>query len=379
MKKNLKNKRILILLRSFEIGGAERQAVMLANYLKREEKVEVAVWAYSLPGPILDLLDKDIPHKSIPFSMEAQNPDNERMKKRGLWKLAIRIFLFRPNIIMPFTITPNVDCGYIWRWTGAKSCIWNQRDEQFGFLDRKIESFGFHNTPVYVSNSRKGKELIEKNLKSKEKPVDLILNAVELPDSLKSRIAWRNELEISEETPVAIMVGNLSRNKDHSNLIRAWKIVIEKNIAEKKPILLLVGRFDETKDELQKLANDLGIGEYVRFLDFVKDIPGILKASDIGVFSSRAEGCPNGVLECMAASLPIVATDIAGTREVLGDDYPYFVPVNNPEIFAEKMIIFLKDKDLRKSVGIKNMERINSVFSPKYMYNNYKNLLLSLI
>lgn len=379
MKKSLKKKRILIFLRSFEIGGAERQAMMLANYLKREEKAKVAVWAYSPPGPILKLLDKDIPHKSIPFDLESQKPGNEKIRKKGLLKLGLRMILFRPHILMPFTITPNVDCGYVWRWMGAKGCVWNQRDEFLNFFDKEIENFGFHNTPVYVSNSKKGKQLIEENLKDDSKPVYHISNAVKLNDPKKTRAEWRKELKIDEDQLAAVMVANLHEFKDHENIIRAWKTAVEKSNAEKKPVLLLAGRFEGTKRKLRLLSEELGIEECVKFLDFVEDIPGLLGASDIGIFSSRSEGCPNGVLECMAAGLPVVATDIDGTREALGDEYKYLVPTNNPQAFAEKIIPFLIDEQARKKIGQQNKKRIEKFFSPEKAFEKYSNLLKNIL
>jgi len=375
----LKNKRILIFLRSFEIGGAERQAVMLANYLKREEKVKVAVWAYSPPGPILKLLDKGISYKSIPFDLESQKPGNEKMRKRGLWKLAIRIFLFRPDIIMPLTITPNVDCGYVWRWTGAKGCIWNQRDEFFNFLDKEIENFGFHNALVYISNSKKGKQLIEENLKDKKKPVYHISNAVKISPAKKEGRQWRADLGIDADSFVAVMIANLHENKDHENLIKAWKIVINEIGGANKPTLILAGRFDGTQDKLKELANNLGISEQVIFPGFTDDIAGIIRASDLGVFSSKKEGCPNGVLECMAAGLPVVATDIMGTREALGNDYSFCVPISNPREFADKILELMDNEALRKEIGLKNFRRIKEFFSPNTCFRKYGDVLKGII
>src|SRR5215203_7381277 len=110
------------------------------------------------------------------------------------------------------------------------------------------------------------------------------------------------------------MVADLHSNKDHATLLRAWrKIVMTCNA-----VLVLAGRHDDAYESLVVLSYELGIERNVRFAGHVSDVPGLLSAVDIGVFSSLSEGCPNGVLECMAAGLAVAGTDIEGLREVTG-------------------------------------------------------------
>ncbi|MBM3256646.1 MAG: glycosyltransferase family 4 protein [Candidatus Moranbacteria bacterium] len=378
MLQTLENKRILIFLRSFEIGGAERQAVLLANYLHHTEKAKVAVWAYSPPGPILDLLDKNIPHKSLRLNMENLKLENKNKRKADFWKLAIKILRFRPHIILPFTVTPNTDCGYVWKMTGAKACIWNQRDEWLKFLDypeNEIEVKAFKNTPVFISNSIRGKELIIEKLKKAVRKVYFIPNTVILNPPQKTRCQWRKELNIPTKSLVAVMVANLTENKDHKTLVNAWKIVIEQTKEEEKPVLLLAGRPDSTGDKLMSLSNELNIASSIRFLGFTNDIPGILEASDVAVFCSKSEGSPNGVLEPMASGLPVISYRIRGAVDVLGKDCPLFVSPGKEKELAKMILKVLADQKLRIKVGQDNYQNVRQNFAPEITFKKYSELL----
>ena len=95
---------------------------------------------------------------------------------------------------------------------------------------------------------------------------------------------------------------------------------------------MLAGRPEGRRELLEVLARDLGLGERVRFVGDVDDVAGLLGASDVGVLSSTPlEGCPNAVIESMAAGLPVVGTDIPGVREALGDEgRPFLVAAEDP-------------------------------------------------
>ena len=80
---------------------------------------------------------------------------------------------------------------------------------------------------------------------------------------------------------------------------------------------MLAGRFDSKYDDLLALTTDLKLQENIIFLGWVDDIPGLLSAVDICVFSSLTEGSPNGVLESMAAGLVHSARIISCLLKIL--------------------------------------------------------------
>jgi glycosyltransferase involved in cell wall biosynthesis len=118
----------------------------------------------------------------------------------------------------------------------------------------------------------------------------------------------------------------------------------------------------------------------VHFAGFRADVPAVLLASDLLVLPSRWEGMPNVVLEAMAAGRPVVATDVAGVREVLGSSsHSQLCPVARPGEFADQMIAILSDEALAARLGGENRLRAIRDFSFAAMVAAYEQLYAGLI
>ena len=200
-------------------------------------------------------------------------------------------------------------------------------------------------------------------------------NAVKLEEPKENRAQWRKKLGVDDKRFLAVMIANLQPSKDHPTLLEAWRRVIDKTGSTEPPVLLLAGRFGQTYKQLQFMSEELQLGDSIRFLGEVRDIPGLLSAVDLCVFSSKFEGCPNGVLEPMAAGLPVVATHITGIAEALGTDYPYLVPINKTEMFADHVLTFISNENLRREIGERNRLRAEERFNPDRMFKAYMALL----
>jgi len=186
---------------------------------------------------------------------------------------------------------------------------------------------------------------------------------------MESREAWRRRLRVQHDTLLACMVANLHSYKDHETLLHAWRFTIDELSKHgPSPVLLLAGQFVNTHEKLKALAFDLELGRTIRFLGPVKDVAGLLGSVDLGVFSSRHEGCPNGVLECMDAGLAVVATDIPGTRDALGmENRSLLTPPGNAGELAGTMVRLLCNEGLRQEEGKRNRLRIQEMFSARRM------------
>jgi glycosyltransferase involved in cell wall biosynthesis len=144
-------------------------------------------------------------------------------------------------------------------------------------------------------------------------------------------------------------------------------------------LLLAGGLFSETSN-LKIMAYDLELCGSVRFLGPVMDITGLSHASDLCVFSSRVEGSPNAVLECMATGLPVAGTDIPGLREAVGEDNVRFLaPPGDAELLAEKILLLAQDRKSRHEIGCLNRERVATVFSLERMTRDATRLIASVI
>jgi glycosyltransferase involved in cell wall biosynthesis len=370
----LNSKRIIIVLGSLELGGSERQALLLAQHLVRVQGAHVQVWSLSGTGRATKLCEEyGIPWRVVPLWSR-----NRVQLLLSLLKFTWILRRIRPDVILPYTTFPNVICGLVWRWTGAQLCVWNQRDAGVERMSEKLEHWAVSQIPWFVSNSRHGAEFMIHTLGVRADRVRVIHNGVALmTTNVADRMKWRSQLGVNEECFLACMVANLSARKDHATLIRAWrKVVCELESLGLRAVLLLAGRFDDAYESLKTLICQLQLGRNIRLLGSVDDIPSLLSAIDLGVFSSRLEGCPNGVLECMAAGLAIVGTDIPGIREAVGPaGYPFLAPLGDAETLAERIITLALHPELRSQLGAINRCRIAMVFDPKRMCDEMVALL----
>jgi len=364
----LRGIRMIMLQQSLEMGGAERQGLLLARWLKECHGADIEVWGLEHSGAAAAYCENQgIPWRLVPWDWRG----SRREMLTGLLRLLLALRQARPDVLLPYTMPPNIACGLFWRWVGARTCIWNQRDEGRQRFWPWLESRAVRNTPWFVSNSFHASDFLVEKLGVHHPKVEVIHNGIEMAPPVHDRTVWRARLGISAETFVACMVANLHAFKDHSTLLRAWRLVKDSS-GTIHPILLLAGRDDGIGAGLLAMVEQLDLSEQVRFLGHVQDIPGLLKASDIGVFSSLKEGVPNGVLECMAAGLPVVATDIPGIREALGADNEQFLAEEeDPPSLAGPVLRFLHDQDLRQSVGQRNLERVREEFSKERMFARY--------
>jgi glycosyltransferase involved in cell wall biosynthesis len=370
----LRGRSVLIVLEHLELGGAERQAMLLACHLAGPEGAHVEVWGMGPPGRVAEMCDEAaIPCRSVPVPYAGGRARRWSALAAFVWKLRRARF----DAILSYTMAPNVLCGAVLPWTGAKASVWNQRDEGRGRLGRKLERLALLHTRHYVSNSRHGALFLSGVLGVDPARIRVIRNGVELSRIAKDRRGWRESLGLDENVFLACMLSNLHRFKDHPTLLRAWRLALDRWPLPAKPgVLLLAGRVHEEARGLLDLAEALRLGGSVRFLGQVDDVAGLLDAVDLGVFSSRFEGVPNGVLECMAAGLAVVGSDIPGIREAVGPDgEALLAPVGDVEALAERLVAAAGDPELRARAAKANRRRANEEFGVRAMCEAMTRLL----
>ena len=165
----------------------------------------------------------------------------------------------------------------------------------------------------------------------------------------------RKELGLPEEALLVGMIGNFYREprKDQLTVCKALpKVFAEIPNAH----CIFAGKIQEGAEE--KMADCLNfcienkIIERVHFLGGRSDVPDILAALDVFVFSSLHEGLPVAMAEAMLAKVPLIVSDIEPLLEAsAGGKYAEVFPARNAEILSEKILKFLRDKNLRKELA----------------------------
>ncbi len=363
----LRGARLLCVFRSLELGGTERQALAVADYLRRDRGADVRVWGLCRDaGRFARLCDeRGIPWEATPLDW----PPGRAGQLRSVAAFALRLRRRRPDVVLPYTWFPDVLCGLAWRASGARLCVWNHRDEGI-VLDRsRLHRAAVAMTPCFISNSEHGKRFLRDAYGVSPERIAVIRNGIVLAEAVEDRAAWRRRVGLGAERVAAVMVANMLAYKDHSTLLSAWRKVVDRAGPAGPPVLLLAGRIDETLvGALKALAFDLRLGDAVRFLGAVDDVAGLLRAADLCVHSSRTEGCPNGILEAMAAGLPVAGSDIPGVREAVGPEgHRFLAPPGDAEALADRAAVLLSDGALRASLGASLRERAARMFDAREM------------
>jgi glycosyltransferase involved in cell wall biosynthesis len=168
----------------------------------------------------------------------------------------------------------------------------------------------------------------------------------------------------------------LHRKNDHDSLLKAFA-----QIAPEWPDarLLLVGRGPE-EERLRVLADRLELSARVHFAGEQADVAPFLEEMDLYAQSSIAEGMPNSILEAMATGLPVVATAVGGTPEVVVDgETGVLVPPRDPTALAEALAAFLANPAMAAAFGRAGRARVEAHFGEIRMQQRVEELLDRLI
>jgi glycosyltransferase involved in cell wall biosynthesis len=171
------------------------------------------------------------------------------------------------------------------------------------------------------------------------------------------RSAVRRELRLRDEF-LWFASGRLEPVKDYANLLHAMASL-------PRSALLVIAGGGSLLNELTHLSSGLGLGERVRFLDFVPDVQRWLQAADGFVLSSRWEGLPMALLEAAACALPAVATNVPGSREVIldGETGTLVPPMDAPALARAMHMTMQTSLERRREMGARARQRVVEHFS----------------
>jgi glycosyltransferase involved in cell wall biosynthesis len=134
------------------------------------------------------------------------------------------------------------------------------------------------------------------------------------------------------------------------------------------------------RPKLEEQAQQSGLGEHVRLLGWVEDIPALLRRWDVFVMPSLEEGLGNAALEAMAAGLPVVASSVGGLLEIVEDGTTgWLVPPRDPAALALHLRLLLSNRELRWRMGAAGYSRVRDHFSFAQMVEGFARLYEELL
>jgi glycosyltransferase involved in cell wall biosynthesis len=178
--------------------------------------------------------------------------------------------------------------------------------------------------------------------------------------------------------PKTLLLGTVARLYPQKNLSLFLRAMAKLSTLQQWKALV-VGDGPERR-QLLALADELSLTDRVIWLGAKPDVGGWLAAMDVFVHTSDFEGMPNAVMEAMAMGLPVVASAVDGTCELIEDGISgYLLPPGDVDAFAEKIRELMEDSDLAHQVGEKAHRDVLERFGMDRMIEAYEQLFLSLV
>jgi glycosyltransferase involved in cell wall biosynthesis len=346
--------RIAYMLTSLGIGGAERQAIAIAERMQaRGHDVVLIVlrpqrtceWTTSVKVTRLELT------RSL-------------LRLPGGLLRARRILRnFQPDLIHSHTFPANI-FARILRLTGAAPRVLSTIHNIYEGARKRLLAYRITDR-LSIHTTTVSQAIAERYIRIGAVPgrkCSVIHNGIDLnqfsPDGgERSRLRERFH---ADDSFVWLAAGRITHAKDYPNLLRAFAAVCA---AEARTQLWIAGEAQHQEDsELRTLAAQLGIEDRVRWLGLRDDMAEMLAAADAFVLSSAWEGMPLVIGEAMAMQKPIVATDVGGVRELVGDTGLIVPPGNSPALTQAFLQIMRTPLHERLARGIAARERIRLHF-----------------
>jgi glycosyltransferase involved in cell wall biosynthesis len=195
--------------------------------------------------------------------------------------------------------------------------------------------------------------------------ISVIHNAIETDIWSATQVSrnLREEWRLGRAFPIIGYVGRIMPEKDLDTWLRAAALVTEK-FPHAAFVLIGEGRDGQTLQELRDLAASLGISNRVIFPGYQDNLPPFYHSFDIFFMSSRREGLPNSILEAMSMGLPVVTTDVAGTKElVINGETGFVLPQQDVYRLAEALNTLSGNQDMRWRMGQAGRRRVELEFS----------------
>lgn len=181
--------------------------------------------------------------------------------------------------------------------------------------------------------------------------------------------------EIPSDRKILLTVSRLHPTKGLNYLVESMKKVIH---IYKEAHLVIAGDGEE-RERLEKLVNDQGLKDYVTFTGWVEGVEklALIRSCDVFCLPSLKEGLPITLFEPMYYFKPIVATNVGGVSEVLGES-GYIVEKANVNSFSNAILKLLSDSNEREKVGKMANKRLEKFFTDNIVVQ-YEELFKSLI
>ena len=294
----------------------------------------------------------------------------------GFWKLRNLLKTQKPLIFQSFLFHANIigrfaaySAGVPFRFCGIR--VAEKQAHWHLTLDRWTSRLVEH----YITVSQSVADFSIETGRLPEKKISTIPNGVDT-----DLFVPRKESTRTNSKKKAVFVGRLHPQKGIDWLLESCPFWLSQ--LPNWELELIGGGNEEHLCQYEQIRNSLGdLKDRVHFLGWCEDVPERLADADLMILPSRWEGMPNVVLQAMSCELPIVATNVEGVAEILGDELvePQTVPFGETAQLNEKILAIANRPEFAAELGRKNRLRVQQEFSHEKIVRLYEQLWLSRI
>jgi glycosyltransferase involved in cell wall biosynthesis len=344
---------IAYLITELDRGGAELALLRLLRGLDRA-RFDPAVFSLAGDGPV----GESIRAAGIPVAALHAH----RRPARALLDLVRRLRRLRPAILHASLFHANVFGVAAARLAGVPRVFASLRVCEEGRPRRAaVERLALRRADRIVCVSAAVRDRARRTAGLPADRLAVIPNGVEVPPDPPPPRPFRRRV---------LTVAHLRPQKGIDDLARALPAVLA---VVPEAAFTVVGRGDA--DGYRRLARSLGADSAICFPGETDAVGPYYTDADLFVLPSRWEGCPNVVLEAMAAGLPVVATAVGGTPELVADGATGFlVPPRSPAALADRILALLRDPARAHAMGAAGRARAAAEFSTRRMVEAHEAL-----
>ena len=358
--------RVLQIIPTLDRGGAEKQMALLAAGLPRD-RFETHVCTLTRGGPLApDLAAHDIPIHAVEKRF--------KVDPGAYWRLKGLIQQLAPDIVHTWIFAANSYGRQAAFSAGVRHVLAGERcvDKWKVWHELAIDRWLARRTERLLTNSSGVKEFYVQHGLPAEKFL-IIPNGVApfVRDPSYSRQELLAELKLPAGARLIGAVGRLWPQKRYKDLIWAAHLL---EVGRGDAHLLIIGDGPERR-RLERFHEQVRDEGNVHFLGHRSDVARLMQHFDCLWLGSGYEGQSNAVMEAMSAGVPVVATDIAGNRDLVVDGQTGFlVGVGNRGEFARKTSLLLDDSPLASQLGAAAQKRMAEHFTVDQMVQRHVEL-----
>lgn len=371
------NKKVVLLLKSPVLGGAERQALGLAKALIIQCNCVVEIVATHSSIATKEFIDfaslcgvNKIHFFGLPSLAVSKKISIANFKKM------LRAFLFfnkikkgikclKPDVLIPYLNAPSKIAVLIYKLVGAKVTFWHQLGLDSYYFD-SLELRAVRNTPFFIANAESGLDVFKNKYNVNTDKLFVLPQFISIEKQELDAPKIKQKLGIDNEALVIVMIAHYRKEKYQELLLEAF-LNIE---TDRKTHLIFLGNKDndnyslEKYNKLKALSKQKSTNKEITVLSGI-NVHEILNIADIGVLVSKIEGTPNVIMEYMLYGLPVISSNHLGCIELLKQSS--FLINNAVGELVASLKVLIEDDKLRKTEGNNNKEIIKQYSSKNYI------------